>query len=266
VDQTGFWPVIVGNYAGAAVGSSDGPLAWLVENANRIQELSEADLQFVDARRGPAEVLNQAHAFPFERWVERQRDPDYQVREQLRKATYFDGVPGAGRLAQFHREWADRWRAEPRWQFDPHEYTVPPRENHCPPQHDLHCVLWFDCDRRRSVLADSVAILLVPTRFSWQVPAYLWYSTMADERPAHVHVAALKWFEDRFGAELVGLADRALEVIPQSRPATTMDALQAAAAIAAYSHCPITSENELASIPELAVYLMESEYWSFCWP
>jgi hypothetical protein len=266
VDQTGYWPVIIGDHGAPEFGGSDGTLVFLVDNAQRIQHLSERDLQFVAARRSPAEVLQAAGDLPFERWVERQRDPAFQASEHLRKASYFDRIEGAGRLACFHREWAERWRQQPPWRFDTQEYVIPPRENRNPPQHDLHCVKSFDVEQCRHVLANSVVILLVPTRFPWEVPAYLWYSTMADERPAQVHVGALKWLWDRFGAQLVGVMDRVLEVIPQSRPGMTIDALQAAAAIAAYSNCPITSENELASIPELAVYLMESEYWSFCWP
>jgi hypothetical protein len=266
VEQTGFWPVIVGATGGLYFGGSDAVIEMLVQGARSIQEMEDKALQFCGIQRTPMEILNAARDLPFERWVERQRDPDFQERDHLRKANYYDGLPGAARLAEHHREWAGRWREGIFTVAASEGPLVLPRENRNPPQHELRSVMWLDVDRGGLVFADSVAILLVPTRFSWQVPAYLFYSTLENDRPPSVHVAALKWLCDRFGAHLVGIQDRVLEVIPQSRPGTAKDALEAAETIAAYSNCPVTSENELALASELAVYLMESEYWSFCWP
>jgi hypothetical protein len=124
----------------------------------------------------------------------------------------------------------------------------------------------YDDERRETVFADSVTILLVPTRLSWQVPAFLSFTSKDLERPPSVHVAALNWLHQRFQADLFGFEGRVLEVIPRSRPITTLDALSTAAMIRAYSDCPITSENELVSMEELAFFLMESEFWTFCWP
>jgi hypothetical protein len=266
VDRTGFWPVIVGEYGGPACGGSDAVIERLVEGAQAMRDLSDDTLRFLGSSRTPAGILDLAGDCPFERWAERQRDPEFQASEHLRKANYFDGIEGAAPLARLHRQWARSWQESAGWRFVPEDYAVPPQENRNPPQHEIHCVRCYDSDRRRSVIADSVTILFVPTRFSWQVPAFLFYSTREQERPPPVHVAALQWLCDRFGAQLVGLEDRVLEVIPQARPSNAVDALQAAALIAAYADCPVTSENERASIPELAVYLMQSEYWSFCWP
>ena len=115
-------------------------------------------------------------------------------------------------------------------------------------------------------MAEAATVLMVPAKSSWEVPAYLYYSTLSYERPPQAHVAALRWLHERFGAELVGVEDRVLEVIPRRRPTAPKEAVEAADKIVAYSHCPITSENEIASVPELALYLMASEYWTFCWP
>ena len=79
-------------------------------------------------------------------------------------------------------------------------------------------------------------------------------------------MTALKWLAEQFGAELVGIESRILEVIPRNRPSTPVDALHAAALIREYSDCTVTSENEMTFTDELAVYLMESEFWTFCWP
>jgi hypothetical protein len=255
VNTTGFWPVIVGQVLALEIDGSDEALEALLENAREERDTGPT----------PAEVLELARADPFEEWVRRQRDPRFQESEHLRQASFFGGV-GAEALANLHRETAERWRHSPPWTFDPADYLVPPRVNRSPPQHALHCVRCYDPDQRQDVIAKTVTILLVPTRFSWEVPAFLLLTTKTGERPPQVHVAALHWLAERFGADLVGVESRILEVLPGTRPLTAKDALHAAAMICAYSDCSVTSENELTSIAELAVYLMESEYWTFCWP
>lgn len=169
-------------------------------------------------------------------------------------------------MAALYRKFAEDWRSRPERRFDANNYPFPPKENRNPPQHELHCVTWFNCDRLKSEIAERVSVLCVPTRRGWEAPAHLFYETMGFERPPQVHVVALKWLNDHFGAELVGLEDRVLEVAPGSRPSDPISALRAAAWLGAYSFCPVTSQNESASTEELAVYLMESAFWSFCWP
>lgn len=263
---TGYWPLIIGNYGGPECGGSDEAIKSLAESAREVPELPTEELEFLGLKRTPQETLDAASACPFECWAELQRDPDFQVRDHLRKAAYFDRFPGAASIAQLHRDTAERWRNQTRWVFRPENYSVPPKDNHSPPQQELHCITYHDSASRKTVIAESVSVLLVPTPHGWEAPAYLSYTTKENERLPQVHVAALKWLHERFGAELVGLEDRVLEVVPQARPATANDALRAAALLTAYSGCTVTSENELTTIPELALYLMESPYWTFCWP
>jgi hypothetical protein len=261
---TGFWPVIIGDYSGVG---SDVVIDRFLDDARSLHEATPEQLQFMGAYATPAEVLAAAQAWPFERWLERQRDPDYQVAEHERQAKYFEGFEGAAGLAKLHREWAASWREQPRWQFVPENYPFPPTENRNPPQAELHCLQRYNSNGPPwSIRADSVAILLVPTRFAWEVPAFLGFTTRENELLPQVHVAALRWLFDRFGAELVGLEPRVMEVIPRARPQTPVDALRVAADTCVYSSCPATSQNECASVSELAVYLMESPYWSFSWP
>jgi hypothetical protein len=262
---TGYWPVIVGEYGGPAFGGSEAALEGLLEEVQLSQSLSDDQLHFRRTGRTPSEILELARDRPFEDWIKRQHDSTFQEQEHLRKALYFDGL-GAASLAKLHREWAERWRQTAPWTFEPEGYVVPPKVNHSPPQHELHCVKCYDDEKRDAVIAASVTMLFAPTRNSWEVPAFLFYTTKELERPPSVHVAALKWLSDQFQAELVGIEGRILEVIPRLRPGTTLEALNAAAMLREYSDCTVTSENEMTSIDELATYLMQSDFWTFCWP
>lgn len=264
--ETGYWPVIIGNFYGPEAGGSDATIESLVETAQAAHETADEPHGFADVKSTTAAILDAAKEWPLEAWVARQRDPSHQAEESLRKARFFDQFPGASTLAETYRRAAEEWRnRSPLPLLDPSEYK-PPKVNKNPPQHELHCLTYFDSESRRSVVAETLTLLCVPTSNSWEVPAYLFYETREQERLPQVHVAALRWLHDRFGAELIGIEDRTLEVLPRVRPQTWADAVRAADLLTAYSSCPVTSENELATTSELAVYLTESEYWTFCWP
>jgi hypothetical protein len=261
----GYWPVIVGNYLGPEAGGSDAVIEALAEAAQVIQASAEPQGPFSPTKRTRAGILAAARELPFAAWVTRQRDPAYRIDKHLRYAAYFDKLPGAERLARSHRQSAEDWRTCAVGPTDPAE-CAPPTVNKNPPQHDLHCLKCFDSALGRETIVPGVGILCVPTLHGWEVPAYLFYDKSQHELPAQVHVAALLWLHDQFGAELIGVQDRTLELLPGRRPQTWAEAVRAADQLSAYSHCPATSENEFATISELAVFLLESTYWSCCWP
>jgi hypothetical protein len=266
VNETGFWPVIVSGYMGPDCGGSDATIEQLLDNSGDGEEISDEEkAQPGGTSQSTTKIIEEAQALPFEQWVKQERDPDFQIAKHLKEAERFAGMEGASGLAEVHRNLAAFWREQPNDKFDADSYRLPPEINSNPPQQELHCLKWYESDLSE-VVADSVAILFVPTRFSWEVPAFLSYTTREGERPPSVHVAALKWLSDRFGADLVGIDTRILEVIPRKRPLGKEEALHAADSLRAYSSCPETSQNEMASLEELAFYLVESKYWSFCWP
>jgi hypothetical protein len=260
--ETGYWPVLA---AVTVPTDFETTVAGFEGTIDDIREMSDAQLELLQLRRTAEELLKAAEEVPFESWVEQRLDPEFHVQEHLRKARFFDGIQHAGAMADHHRAAAERYRGLRRSQFNPNDYGIPPVKNRNPPQHELFSVKCIDLESSRMKIADSVTMLLVPTRHGWEVPAHLFYTTREGDLPPQAHVAALKWLFDRFGAELAGLNSRTLEVIPRTRP-SGVAALQAAFYLRAYSHCSATSENEAASTAELAVYLAESEYWTFCWP
>jgi hypothetical protein len=263
---TGYWPVIIGDYGGSEFGGSPAVIERFIEGAESIRDTTTSQLEFLGIRQTPAETLAAAIELPFEKWAERQLDPAFQLEDHFRKARYFDGIEGASSMANLQREFAEHYRNRPKWEFDPEHYPVPPKPNRTKAQHRLHCILRYDAEQPGGVVTESVTILLIPTRNGWEVPAYLSYATCELERQPHVHVAALKWLADEFGAELVGLEDRIIEVVPKRRPRDYRAALLSAAYLCAYSACAATSEYENASTAEIAVYLTDSIYWTFCWP
>jgi hypothetical protein len=260
--ETGYWPVIA---AETVPTDFETTIAGFAGTIDGIHEMSDAQLEFLQLRRTAEELLKAAEQVPFERWVEQRLDPEFHVQEHLRKARFFDGIPNAGAMADHHRAAAESYRELRRSEFNPHDCVMPPVKNRNPPQHELFSVKCIDRESSRRKIADTVTMLLVPARHGWEVPAHLFYSTREGDLPPQAHVAALKWLFDRFGAELVGFDSRTLEVIPRTRP-SGVAALRAAFYLGEYSHCPATSENEAASTAELAVYLAQSTYWTFCWP
>jgi hypothetical protein len=265
-DTTGHWPVIVGNFLGPEAGGSDAVIEAFAEAAQEIQASQEPQGPVPSTRRTTADILIAANELPFAARVARQRDPAYQIDKNLGYAAHFDRFPGAEQLAKLHRQWAEDWRTRVALPSDDSGACPPPKLNKNPPQHELHCLRWFDSVLGRVTVADSITVLCVPTVHGWQVPAHLFYEHPQHELPAQVHVAALRWLHDQFGAELIGLQDRTLEFLPRRRPATWTEAVRAADLLCAYSHCPATSENEGATTAELAVFLLQSTYWSCCWP
>jgi hypothetical protein len=262
VDETGYWPVIA---AVTVPTNLETTVAGFRGTIDDIHEMSDAQLEFLQLRRTAEELLKAAEEVPFESWVEQRLDPEFHMQEHLRKARFFDGFPNAGAMADHHRAAAESYRSLRRSEFNPNDCAMSPVKNRNPPQHEPFSVKCMDLGSPRWKIADTATILFVPTQRGWEVPAHLFYTTREGDLPPQAHVAALKWLFDRVGAELVGFDSRTLEVIPQTRP-SGVAALRAAFYLRAYSPCSATSENEAASTAELAVYLAESEYWTFCWP
>ena len=114
--------------------------------------------------------------------------------------------------------------------------------------------------------APDVRILLVPTRNGWEVPAFVpfggaggWNDCPQDA----AHVAVLKYWFERFGAELVAMSDDVLELQIARPPASD----EAAAAIAneQYAYCGDIVEQGVGTVPALAQSIKACGIWYFWW-
>ncbi|PSJ40585.1 DUF4253 domain-containing protein [Allosphingosinicella deserti] len=110
---------------------------------------------------------------------------------------------------------------------------------------------------------ERVHLLLIPTAKSWEVPAYLAWGGWNACPPPAVHVAALKAWHERYGAELVGLNGDTLNLRVARRPTERAEALALARDF--YRYCPDIVDQGTGTLAPLAAGLMTSDWWYFWW-
>lgn len=110
---------------------------------------------------------------------------------------------------------------------------------------------------------DRVHILLIPTKFGWEVPAYLrWGDWNACPPPEH-HVAALRSWHSAFAVDLVGINGDTINLRAAGRPKTRESAMKLARE--QYGYCPDIVDQGVGTISALAATLMASEWWYLWW-
>jgi hypothetical protein len=104
-------------------------------------------------------------------------------------------------------------------------------------------------------------IALIPTPDWTEIPAYLRSGGWNDVPESAALVAALRSWRDRYGAELVGFTNDAMNIRVTRPPASREAALELAR-----EHYLFCSDvlNEL-TLRELAALLIESDWWYFWW-
>lgn len=108
-----------------------------------------------------------------------------------------------------------------------------------------------------------VHILLIPTKFSWEIPAYLRWGDWNACPPPEYHVAALRSWHERYGVELVGINGDTMNLLAASRPKTRPLAIDFARE--QYGYCPDIVDQGVGSISALAATLMASDWWYLWW-
>lgn len=110
---------------------------------------------------------------------------------------------------------------------------------------------------------ERVYIATFPTRNGWDVPAYLsWGGWNANPR-AEVHVAALKEWNERFGAELVGINSAEMNIRVSRSPNGRDEAM--ALAREHYAYCEDIVSQGVETISNLAASLSAAKWWYFWW-
>jgi hypothetical protein len=118
-------------------------------------------------------------------------------------------------------------------------------------------------DRRSGGFLRKAHIALIPTDDWTTIPAYLrWGGWNACPHPEY-HVAALRSWRDRFGAELVGLSHDTMNLRVAHPPASREDALDLARE--QYVYCPDNVDQGVGTLSAFAAYLMGNTWWDFWW-
>jgi hypothetical protein len=109
----------------------------------------------------------------------------------------------------------------------------------------------------------TVYIALVPTAVSWQVPAYLKVGSWNYCPEPEEHCAVLRFWQDRYGAEIVGMLYDTFELQVARPPENRESALELAKEQCGY--CPDIVEQGVGSIEALAATLLNGHVWFFWW-
>lgn len=110
---------------------------------------------------------------------------------------------------------------------------------------------------------DSVHLVLIPTDDWTTVPAHLRWGGWNANPPPEYHVAALRSWRDRFGAELVGMAGDILNIRVAHKPTSREEALALAQEL--YAYCPDTIDQGVGTQSNLAAFLLAHDWWFFWW-
>ena len=106
-------------------------------------------------------------------------------------------------------------------------------------------------------------ILVVPAASGAEVPAYLRYGAWNECPRPEFHVAMLRSWQERYGAELISMGADTVELRVKRRPGSREEAL--ALAREHYSYCSDTVDQGTGDLAALAANLMASDWWFFWW-
>jgi hypothetical protein len=110
---------------------------------------------------------------------------------------------------------------------------------------------------------EKVQIVILPTDDSSTIPAYLHWGHGNGCPAPEYHIAALRSWRERFGAEIVGLSHDVMNIRVKSRPPTREAALELARE--QYVYCCDIVDQGVQTLSALAAVLMQSNWWYFWW-
>ncbi|WP_368184189.1 DUF4253 domain-containing protein [Aestuariibius sp. HNIBRBA575] len=110
---------------------------------------------------------------------------------------------------------------------------------------------------------DQVVIAILPTENSWEAPAYLRFGGWNENPSPEYHVAALRDWHDRYGAEPIVISTDVMELWAPRQPNTNEDGINLAIEHFHYDNDIVY--QGVGSIGALAADRMRSTYWFFWW-
>jgi hypothetical protein len=104
---------------------------------------------------------------------------------------------------------------------------------------------------------------LAPTDDWTTIPAYLRSGGWNGCPAAECHVAAMRTWRDRYGAELIGISSDTINLRVATKPKTREEAL--ALARDQYIYCTDIIDQGVQTYSALAADLMANDWWYFWW-
>jgi hypothetical protein len=98
---------------------------------------------------------------------------------------------------------------------------------------------------------------------NWELLPNLKYGGWNECPEAHVHGAIWKYWEEKYGAKIVGVSSDVIEAIVKRPPATREQALELAEEH--FLYCPDIVFQGVNSISNLSAYLIDNDKWYFWW-
>lgn len=111
--------------------------------------------------------------------------------------------------------------------------------------------------------ADKVVILLLPTKRSWQIPAYVGFGGVNSNPDVTVHIAAMKRWHQKYGAKLISLTPDLAKFYVAKPPNSEFDSMQLAREH--YIYCPELIDTGADTLGTLADSICDNHYWQFWW-
>lgn len=109
----------------------------------------------------------------------------------------------------------------------------------------------------------AVTVALIPTTRPWEVPAWLCFGGWNECPLPDVQVAFMKYWYDKYGAEVVGISNDVVEMQAARQPADKDAALELARQHFAYCEDIVT--QGVGDVEALAASLLDSPIWYFWW-
>ncbi|MDQ3034652.1 MAG: DUF4253 domain-containing protein [Myxococcota bacterium] len=109
----------------------------------------------------------------------------------------------------------------------------------------------------------EVAIALLPTRDGWEAAAWLGFGGWNECPPPEEHVALLRRWYERWGAEVVSMGRDVIEAHVEAPPKSVGEAR--ALAEEHYAYAPDIVDQGTGSIERLTASLVASQVWFFWW-
>jgi hypothetical protein len=110
---------------------------------------------------------------------------------------------------------------------------------------------------------EEVYIGVLPTKKSFETPAYVSFGNWNKCPSPEDHVGIMRYWNEKYGAEVVSMTSDIIECTIKNPPSTKEEALELAKE--QFFYCPDIVVQGTQTIFELAEALLNSKYWFFWW-